>query len=80
MDIIKKLMLVVTICVLLVSMTGCPMQEQVNYKPVIYLYPTEETEVTVKLDYAGEFICTYPEYDGEWKVNAFPDGKNHKPG
>ena len=43
-------------------------------KPVIYLYPTEETEVSVKLDYNGEFIATYPKYDDGWEVIASPDG------
>ncbi len=43
-------------------------------KPVIYLYPEEETEVTVCLDYDGELTCTYPAYDGGWTVTAQPDG------
>lgn len=47
---------------------------RVCYKPVIYLYPEVETEVTVKLDFAGDFICTYPKYKEQWKVIAHPDG------
>lgn len=43
-------------------------------KPVIYLYPEEETEVTAALDYGGELTCTYPAYDGGWTVTAQPDG------
>ena len=43
-------------------------------KPVIYLYPEEETEVTVKLDYDGELTCTYPAYENGWTVTAQPDG------
>ena len=43
-------------------------------KPVIYLYPEEETNVTVKLDYNGELTCTYPKSDGTWRVTAKPDG------
>ena len=43
-------------------------------KPVIYLYPETETDVTVSLDFAGELTCTYPKYDGVWKVTALPDG------
>ncbi len=46
----------------------------VDYKPVIYLYPKEETKVTVKLDYNGELTCTYPEYNKGWTVTASPDG------
>lgn len=43
-------------------------------KPVIYLYPEEETEVSVKLDLTGKLSCVYPEYNDGWKVTASPDG------
>ena len=45
-------------------------------KPVIYLYPEAETEVTVSLDYGGELTCVYPAFDGgaSWSVTAAPDG------
>ena len=43
-------------------------------KPVIYLYPEEATEVSVKLDVAGEMLCTYPAYADGWQVTAHPDG------
>lgn len=43
-------------------------------KPVIYLYPEEETEVSVELDYDGELTCTYPAYEDGWRVTAAPDG------
>ena len=44
------------------------------YKPVIYLYPEEATEVSVKLEPAGELTCTYPSYGNGWQVTAMPDG------
>lgn len=44
------------------------------YKPVIYLYPEEEREVSVKLDLDGKLTCTYPAYNTGWKVTAAPDG------
>ncbi len=45
-------------------------------KPVIYLYPEKETEVSVKIDLPedGELTCTYPDYGDGWNVTAFPDG------
>ncbi|MBO5649247.1 MAG: hypothetical protein J6S76_04980 [Clostridia bacterium] len=46
----------------------------VDYKPVIYLYPEEETKVTVTLDYNGRLTCTYPAYNDGWTVTAAPDG------
>ena len=47
----------------------------VTEKPVIYLYPEEETDVKVSLDYDGDLTCTYPEYGSGWNVTAFPGGK-----
>lgn len=44
------------------------------YKPVIYLYPEKETEVSVKLALEGKLTCTYPQYENGWKVTAAPDG------
>lgn len=44
-------------------------------KPVIYLYPTTEEKVNVKLKYKGQLACTYPEYpDDGWTVIAQPSG------
>ena len=41
---------------------------------MIYLYPEETTEVTVKLEYNGTLTCTYPVYHDGWHVLAQPDG------
>ena len=51
-------------------------------KPVIYLYPESQTDVTVTLDYAGTLTTTYPAYNSGWEVTAFPDGTliNHADG
>jgi len=66
------------IVVLMLSMTfvltGCPGREQGDLKPVIYLYPTEPTEVLVELRYNGVLDFTYPEYNNGWEVTAYPDG------
>lgn len=43
-------------------------------KPVIYLYPETQTDVTVKLNYDGKLTCTYPAYENGWSVTAAPDG------
>ena len=67
-------------------MTGCKDNnkddESMDAKPVIYLYPEKTMEVTVKLNYNGEIICTYPIYNEGWTVIAHPDGKliNQKDG
>lgn len=44
-------------------------------KPVIYLYPTQKTNISVKLSLNGDLTCTYPAYNGEWNVTAYPDGR-----
>ena len=46
----------------------------VCYKPVIYLYPEKETEVSVKLETNGKLTCTYPRYNNGWEITASPDG------
>lgn len=43
-------------------------------KPVIYLYPKEETKVIVKLGKEENITCSYPEYEDEWNVTAYPNG------
>jgi len=47
---------------------------QYDDKPIIYLYPTEETEVNVKLGNPEKIICSYPKYIDGWNVIAKPDG------
>ena len=48
---------------------------EVSYaKPVLYLYPTEEMEVTVRLTLDGALTCSYPAYRDGWTVTAQPDG------
>ena len=43
-------------------------------KPVIYLYPEEETRVHVELNFNGELTSVYPAYENGWNVVAAPDG------
>jgi hypothetical protein len=44
-------------------------------KPVIYLYPTQETNVAVKLHFDGRLSHTYPLIsENGWKVRALPNG------
>ena len=43
------------------------------YKPVIYLYPEEETEVSVKVGFKGELTVTIPDYRDGWTILAKTD-------
>ncbi|MBN2795104.1 MAG: hypothetical protein JXR88_06845 [Clostridia bacterium] len=44
------------------------------YKPNIYIYPTEVTEVTVVFDMPGLLETVIPDYLDRWQVTAYPDG------
>lgn len=44
------------------------------YKPVIYLYPEQEMQVSVDLTLDGRLTCTYPAYNDGWTVTASPNG------
>lgn len=43
-------------------------------KPVIYLYPETQMDVSVFLDCEGTLTCTYPAYGDGWQVSATPEG------
>ncbi len=45
-----------------------------SFKPIIYLYPEEETELSVTLGKPENITCSYPEYADGWNVIAKPDG------
>ena len=44
-------------------------------KPIIYLYPEETTELTVKLGYKENITTSYPKYENGWNVIANPNGR-----
>ena len=70
----KRLFAGTLTAMLALSLTACVQQEQGDAKPVIYLYPEQETTVSVSLDYAGTLTATYPAYENGWTVTAEPDG------
>ena len=43
-------------------------------KPVIYMYPEEESEIAVLLGYPERLTVSYPKYSEGWDVIASPDG------
>jgi len=43
-------------------------------KPIIYLYPEEETKISVKLGYPNNITASYPKYINGWNVLAKPNG------
>jgi len=51
-----------------------PREELVCYKPIIYIYPEEETKVTVKVGNPKNLTYTYPKYEDNWEIIAKPNG------
>lgn len=51
-----------------------PSEAGLDKKPVIYLYPETETEVSVQLPAQEKLTCSYPKYSDGWHVMASPDG------
>lgn len=50
--------------------SGCATVE----KPMIYLYPEEDTDVIVKLGEPEKITTSYPKYNNGWRVFAQKDG------
>ena len=48
--------------------------EMSSDKPIIYLYPTKDEEISVSLLKDEKITCSYPKYKDEWKVLAKPNG------
>ena len=44
------------------------------YKPIIYLYPKEDTSISLKLKNPDLVTVSYPKYVNGWEVQAHPDG------
>lgn len=43
-------------------------------KPVLYLYPTENTSIKVKFEHPEYLTTTYPKYNDGWSVNVDTNG------
>lgn len=81
----KRGLIISIITIVLIGVLGLVIwalqREDNNYsdlKPVIYLYPNQVEDVSVKLDYNGEFTVVYPPFENQtekWNVTAYPDGK-----
>lgn len=43
-------------------------------KPILYLYPTKKTNVTVSFSHPEFLETTYPKFNNSWRVTAMSDG------
>lgn len=76
---IVAFVIVLTTTLIIVSQNNAPANSDWSEthrrdKPLIYLYPTHETEVSVKLGKPENLTTTYPKYEDGWVVTAKPDG------
>ena len=46
----------------------------VSYKPIIYIYPQTDMDLTVKLGKYENLLYTYPKYNDGWNVHVTKDG------
>ena len=73
----KKIIALCLVVISLLALAACGearVPEAAPEKPVIYLYPEEETEVYVELEFNGRLTAAYPAYEDGWNVVAKPDG------
>ena len=55
-----------------VSRKSC--DPDVMYKPMIYIYPTTDIDLKIKLVNDDKLTHTYPKYNNEWDVHVTKDG------
>ena len=48
--------------------------EPIDYKPIIYLYPEKETDISVKLGLPEQITHSYTKYTTGWNVHAKTNG------
>ena len=80
----KQIFLFIFICIEFLVMINVGLQIYVENlepipqtqaeKPIIYLYPTEETKVSVEVGNPKNLTHTYPKYEDSWEVLAKPNG------
>ena len=65
---------IIATCFMGYAYTTVVINDNMCYKPIIYIYPEEETNIEVSLGYPEKITCSYPEYEESWNVLAKPDG------
>ena len=75
--IITSFMILVLFGLILITIFSF-MSISINYtsvdKPIIYLYPTKETEINIDLEKSNSITTSYPKYINGWHVKADSNG------
>ncbi len=69
-----KTRIIISIIVALILSFVSIVSTAVAGKPIIYLYPETDTEVTVSVGKPDKLTTSYPKYTTGWKVLAHPNG------
>ena len=56
------------------------LNQHVMLKPILYLYPEKEMNITVNFDKEELLTTTYPKFNNEWNVLVKPDGSIYENG
>ena len=72
--IVMTSILMVLVVIVMVEYRMIKMTEDIVRKPILYLYPEEESVIEVKFIKPEKLTCTYPKYEQAWQVTAKPDG------
>ena len=72
----RKALLIATIIMAVLAIILYPELAPSNTarKPILYLYPTEETNVRVTFEHSDYLTTTYPKFNSEWNVLVKPNG------
>lgn len=54
------------------SRTSC--DPNVAWKPIIYVYPEKDMDLTIKIGNKKALLYTYPKYNDGWKIHVSKDG------
>ena len=76
----KKIFLSLLALIFTFTLTGCDKpctddpNEPVDYKPVLYIYPTSDINVNVTLKNKDNLLTTYPKYNNGWNMFVKTNG------
>lgn len=72
--IVSIIAFVIIVFLAIMSYESLVQENTASYKPIIYLYPEEEKEVSVELKNKNMITVSYPKYINGWKVKANRQG------
>lgn len=70
-----------TIIGLFIVFDGSSSSSSINRKPVLYLYPEEDSNVNITFNDPSKVVISYPEFNNSWNVFVKKDGTikyNHR--